>query len=114
VQDLPQVGKWEALWTRHEAARRLFTDARHHLQSSVPLIRMGDNPSREESTAVLASSVVAHPVLGELCLQIYLDAPSVLFARQRTRTLWFGSPMPLLLYEVLRPCTRRRCGPRPT
>jgi hypothetical protein len=217
--DLPQVGSWEALWKRHEAARRLFTDARHHLPFSAPLTRMGNNSSREESTAELAahrtqdgpepagpvaplpfwfasggrawlalwrpnarsdrwidclpegevareidavlantrnvpgyfglgvtlalrqyrfgpppnsaagqwrpaiaavteiaappsrlpnggaidpepvagesvelaSSSVAHPVLGELGLRIFLDAPSVLFARQRARTFWFGA-----------------------
>jgi hypothetical protein len=55
VQDLPQVGKWEALWKRHEAARRLFTDARYLLQPAAPLARMSDEPSREESTADLAA-----------------------------------------------------------
>jgi hypothetical protein len=53
--NLPQVGKWEELWTRHEAARRLFTDARYLLQPAAALVRMSDEPSREESTAQLAA-----------------------------------------------------------
>ncbi|MCL4178776.1 MAG: HAMP domain-containing histidine kinase [Verrucomicrobia bacterium] len=39
----------------------------------------------------LAAQSTTHPVLGVLELDIFLDNPSLLFARQRTRTYWFAA-----------------------
>jgi signal transduction histidine kinase len=47
-------------------------------------------PIHEEGIR-LAQGSTTHPELGELEMSVYLDDPVLLFARQRTRTLWFGS-----------------------
>jgi signal transduction histidine kinase len=211
--DLPQLTRWRTLWNHHEHARRLFNDARRHLQSPGPIARTGlmadpqlagvapdraepagtpgsqpiwirsqavawlvladtdvradrwivclsedvvrreidtvlsgagdipsyfglgvslgqrqyrvsplHDPSASQSQALapsapgatesphprlsgltldraavtgaslpLASVSQAFPWLGQLGVDIYLDDPSLLFARQRTRTFWFGA-----------------------
>jgi signal transduction histidine kinase len=48
------------------------------------------SPAKQEGVR-LAQEFIPHPELGELELSVYLDDPALLFARQRTRTLWFGS-----------------------
>ena len=60
-----------------------------------PRLRLsGPTPDRAAVTGAslpLASVSQAFPWLGQLGVDIYLDDPSLLFARQRTRTFWFGA-----------------------
>jgi signal transduction histidine kinase len=180
--DRPELKDWPSLWTRHERARRVYQDARHHgwrsgplwiLSSNVAWLAIADSPepdpwivctsesvlgqefdavwrrtgnlpayfgagvivasrqyrltpdrltgqwqpneiarrgasdfpraqasgstadraldADEDEAIRLAGTSTTHSVLGVLGLEIFLDNPSLLFARQRTRTYWFAA-----------------------
>ena len=81
------LGRFTGEWQSSEMILRGASDF-PRAQTSGPT---ADRAPTTNGPIKLAAQSTTHPVLGVLELDIFLDDPSLLFARQRTRTYWFAA-----------------------